>query len=712
MTAEFLADEERPGIVVVDRVEGRQFPLSTDRPVSLASSSGTSFREPVDAVTSCQTQEIALPYVVPVFVRDTNGTPIVECNDFTHEELPAGEYELEIAAPIKVFLRLSGPVTIRSRSDDMRITFDEPTQVDLAAQSYHEGPAATVTTTTDPEDVMAAISTFGSVLETTSPERSFPSRRGHPPEIKLGETLTVPDVLESPETGLEIEVPPELSAVYAVTVLSYYLGARVVPGPEPRLLADGTVIETLASSADRPRDAGLTGPPSGRTSLEEAVTETLQHVFLLDCIVRTEGQYPIDLAERNQLAERVDLPLSELYNAPIAERVATYMDVPFDDIRDLVPTWQLSTHLSPEPASIELLPYAANALSLVSVEQQEAVDTASDPPGYGSFVRSVSRETKPTDTPDEPAYIQTSASDTLEQAWFGEDRSVNANDLYIDGIRNRFASEPSDGPIEIGVVCNDERMAPEVSDGDLYGDRKDLPFEVTVHRNLTCDELRDLLRADLDFLHYVGHVERSGFVCRDGALDASELDAVGVDTFLLNGCRSYDQGRALIERESVGGIVTTGAVDNANAIPVGRLVAGLLNVGFSLRSALTVSGQRHSVDGQYTVVGDGGVQIAQSENGTPNVLTIERASDSDGYEVRIATYPAIGRGMGSCYTPYAPSIDRYFLVGGELPALTLSLPEVNNLLALERVPVIIDGEFRWSTNVEPAELSGSTSDHD
>lgn len=689
MTVEFLANENGPGISVVDRIEGRRFPLSTGRVVSLEEGSPDRFREPVDAAVSCRIGELKLPYVVAVIVHDANGEMVAECHDFARQELPDGEYELEIAAPIKIFLRVLGPITVTSSSNEMQIAFDDAEPVALGARSYHERPAATVTSTAAPEDLMAAVSTFGSALKTTSPERSFPSLRGHPPGIELGDELDVPDTVEPPDTGLRIEIPRDRTAVYAVATLAHYLGARVSPGTDACLIADDEVVRYL--------DA-----PDG---LRGAVTETLQQVFLLDCVVRTEGRYQVDLHERRRLDERVALPLQDLYDAPIAERIARYLDVPARTVLDLVPTWYLSTHLSPAPESAELLSYAANALSLVNVERFGTDDAQpAPPPGYQEFVRSTESAREPLDSSDETRYVRVSETDALERVWVGDGRSVNANDLHLAGVHNRLANESADGPVDIAIVCNDERMMREVGDGELYGDREELPFEVTVHTALTRDALRDLLAADIDFLHYVGHVERAGFVCRDGALDAGDLDAVGVDTFLLNGCRSYDQGTTLVDKGSVGGIVTHGAVDDSNATAVGRLVAGLLNAGYSLRSALTVAGRRHSVEGRYTVVGDGAVQVAQSENGTPNLLTVTRDPEGDGYEVRIRTYPVLGPAVGACYTPYAPSVDRHFLVGGDLPPITLSLPEVVNLLALERVPAIIDGEFRWSTDVSPGDL--------
>jgi hypothetical protein len=688
MTVELLANQDGPGITVVDRIEGRRFPLSTPEPVALDGDAADRFRDPVGATASCTVGEIELPHVIGVFVRDADGRMVAECHDFASQELPDGEYELEIAAPIKIFLRVSGPVTVTSSNVDMHLSFGGDRRIDVGARSYHERPAGTVTTTADPEDLMAAVSTFGSALKTTSPERSFPLLRGHPPAIELGEELAVPDAVAPPDTGLWIEVPREREAVYAVATLAHYLGARVRAGERARLVADGSVLRVL----------------DGPDGLEGAVTETLQHVFLLDCVARTQGRYRLDLHERQRLEGAVDLPLADLYDAPIAERVARYLDVPTDAVADQVPNWYLSTHLSPAPESAELLPYAANALSLVSVERPGYTGAQPAPPGYETFVRDSESSTASPAAADDYRYVRVSETDALEQAWAGEGRAVNANDLQLSGVRNRFDSESTDGAIDIAMVCNDERMVAEVGEGELYGDREELPFDVTIHENLSRAALRELFASDLDVLHYVGHVDQAGIRCRDGSLDAAALTTVGVKTFFLNGCRSYEQGQELVDAGSVGGIVTHGAVDNSNATRVGRLVAGLLNAGFSLRSALSVAGRGETVEGRYAVVGDGAVQIAQSENGTPNLLHVSRRPTDDEYEVRITTYPTVGLAMGACYTPYAPTVDRYFLVGGELPPIRLSLPEVVNLLALERVPVVIDGEFRWSTDVAPGDL--------
>ncbi len=58
-----------------------------------------------------------------------------------------------------------------------------------------------------------------------------------------------------------------------------------------------------------------------------------------------------------------------------------------------------------------------------------------------------------------------------------------------------------------------------------------------------------------DFLHYIGHIDDDGFQCRDGRVDGTTLDQVGIGTFLLNACNSYDQGLGLVEQGAIAGIV-------------------------------------------------------------------------------------------------------------------------------------------------------------
>ncbi|GAB3034648.1 hypothetical protein [Natronobiforma cellulositropha] len=679
----FRPDDDRPGLTVVDPVRNKRYPLQTSDPVTLHESDPDAFCVPVDVATAFTAASLLLPYVVPTVVRDRHGRMLTEVEHNAYEPLGDGEYHLELMTPIRLCLRVEGPLTIASSDRRLAFAFDGPTRLHLGARSPHERPAATVTTTTEPAALAAAVSTFGSALKTTSPERSLPTLRGHPPRLELGDALEIPATVEPPATGVRLVVPDDRAAVYAASSLAYYLGATVTVGDEPRL-------ET---------DRGFTHPLGrGGPAFERSLEEVLEQLFFVDCLVRTEGLYRIDLDERHAVEERLDADFTELYHMDLSARLEAYLSLPFEAVADVFPPWQLVTHVTDDPENARLLPFLANDLSIIRSGDTDTPSSAGPPAlGLEEFVRSAA----PSDSAGLglDAFVSPPETDAIEQAWAGPGVPVGANKLLPAGFEHGLTAAASSDRIEITIVCNDPRMLAEV-DGVAYGDREELPFDVTVHREVTVEELRGIFAADTDFVHYVGHVEDGAFVCRDGTLPAESLTDVGVDFFLLNGCLSYEIGVELIEAGSVGGIVTVSEVGNPDAVAVGRLVARLLNTGFTLRSAVDVARSYRLVGAQYVVVGDGGAAVTQSGGGVPNVCHVESA-DTDGdrpYRVRLQLYHCSDTGMGSAYIPYIDGIDRYFLVGGELPTLSLSGSALTRFLRLEGIPVEFDGEWYWSTD--------------
>ena len=220
-------------------------------------------------------------------------------------------------------------------------------------------------------------------------------------------------------------------------------------------------------------------------------------------------------------------------------------------------------------------------------------------------------------------------SNVIEQAWAGPGYPLTVNKLDVSALRQRIDRRPSGDTIDIHVVCNDEHMEEENAVRKLYGLRDLLDFDVTAHYDLSREELADLLARPADFIHYIGHVDDSGILCADGSLDAKSISEVGVSAFLLNACQSYEQGRELVAKGSRGGVVTLSPVGNPMATELGRTLARLLNCGFPLRAALSIA-QRHSMHSyQYTVLGDGGLSLVQSERGIPRHLSIERIAATD-----------------------------------------------------------------------------------
>ncbi|SEO81927.1 hypothetical protein SAMN04487948_105316 [Halogranum amylolyticum] len=688
MTVSIATRETDTGLAVSDAVERRQFVLETETELNPVAVDTDRFWFPVDEAVGVETTSLTLPSVVATYVRTGDGEMLAEVDHFDSHDFPVGEYSVELCAPIKLYVYTDGPLTVESMADRMELRFDDDAEVLVGARSHHKRPEATITTTADPRDQMAAVSALSSALKTTTCERSYPTLRGHPPTIELGDELDVPDELSSPDTGVRIEIPPTRRYLYPVAPLAYYLGATVEVGPTPRIVTD--------SGFEHPLDS-----PRG---YEQEVERVLKQTFFFDCVTRTEGYYKVDLHERAAVEEFVALDFADLYDRSLAEQLEAYLDVPYAVVEDHVPEWKLTTHVDPTPENAELLPFLVNDLAVVRLPQGQSVSPSeAQMAAIDDFTRDDFTRSATDGGTGAPALVQPEQTDSLEQAWAGEDAPVGASKASVQAFRNRLDRTASDGDIDITVVCNDDAMGEEGNLAEeVYGSREDLPFDVTIYRNLSTVALQAVLETEMDFLHYIGHIDDEGFDCTDGKLDVDDLDTVGVDAFLLNACRSYDQGMALIERGAIGGVVTLTDVINSGAVRVGKTMVRLLNQGFPLRGALNLAKQQSIVGGQYIVVGDGNVDVVQADGGTPAHFDIERLDC--GFEVAVHSYPAGNWQMGSITNLGISDVDTSYIASGELDTFEMSTAELSEFLEMGSAPVLVDGQFVWSDDLDLLEV--------
>jgi hypothetical protein len=684
----FSTLEDEPGLMVSDLIERNQFRLFTDRPVSPTPVDPDGHRFPVDAAVAVDAAEIALPTVVSVCVRNAAGDLLAETDHSAYEEFPDGRYSLELCGPIKIYLRVDGPVTVASDVNRTHIGFDGVREVRVGARSHHEGPAATLTTTSEPMDVMAAVSEFSSALKTTSPERSYPTLRGHPPLVELGDRFEVPDGVVSPETGVRLELPPEYESIYVAAPLAYYLAADVVPGDRPRLVTDDGFEHDL----DTVR------------GFETEVERVLKQTFFLDCVTRTEGYYSVDLHERGAVEADLDLDFEWLYDQPLRTQVEEYLSLPFGVVEDELPEWRMTSHVAPTPENVELLPFVTNDLAVVRTPQDQPEPSSEvQTTAANEFFRDASFTRSASADGAARSYVQPEATDSLEQSWIGDGAPIGASKATTNAFYNRLDRTPADGNIGITVVCNDPRMADERDVVDeVYASRDELPFDVRVHHDLRRAELREVLSAEADLLHYIGHIDGEGFECADGKLDATTLTTAGPDAFLLNACQSYEQGSALIDAGAIAGIVTLSDVINSGAVRMGRMLARLLNRGFTVGSALEVAREDSIIGDQYTIIGDSGLSLARTDGGPPNVCHISRRAD--GYELEWETHPSTSFGMGSLVMPWLDDVSEYHLWSGTSKTFEMDRDELQQFLSLETVPVKIDGSLVWSDELDFSKL--------
>ncbi|MFC6725660.1 caspase family protein, partial [Halobium palmae] len=291
--------------------------------------------------------------------------------------------------------------------------------------------------------------------------------------------------------------------------------------------------------------------------------------------------------------------------------------------------------------------------------------------------------------------------DTIEHAWVGDGYPLGANKATAQSYRRRIERDVEERTsIGVTVVCNDEQMREEDVVADLYGLRDLLTFDIEVHYDLSRDQLVQVLETPTDFLHYIGHVEERGMQCSDGYLDVTSLDAeVAPDAFLLNACRSYEQGQALIDRGSYGGVVTLAEVGNAAATELGRTLARLLNCGFTLRSSLSILKDEYMTAYRYTVLGDGGMTLCHADSGAPVVSEIESVSE-DTIRLFLRYYPSESYGMGSLIIPLLEGVSQYYLSPRRIGPFEVSRSDLSEFFGLEIQPVLVDGKIHWSDDLD------------
>ncbi|WP_227376164.1 hypothetical protein [Haladaptatus halobius] len=216
--------------------------------------------------------------------------------------------------------------------------------------------------------------------------------------------------------------------MYPAASLSYYLGAELVSGNEPTLVADGFEY-----------------PLAGLEGYESTVGRTLRQALFLDCVVRTEGYYQIDLHERQQVEPLVDLDFAALYDAPLSERLGVYLDVPFETLEPHVPEWHLTTDIVPTHENVDALPFVANDLALIRCPSRVNDATISAPPHtLTEFCRSTGSVF--TENESKPLIVEPDTVESIEHAWIGDGYPIGSNKASVKSLRRRFETPRAADP--------------------------------------------------------------------------------------------------------------------------------------------------------------------------------------------------------------------------------------------------------------------------
>ncbi len=685
----FESNPDTSGIRIWDPIDKGSFVFHTPVPVSLERADTDTFPVPIDSAVRLRTNRLDVPERVDFNVWDSDGSVsdlVNPCDGDWHSEQVA---YLEIpTSPMKLYVHVDCPLSIRERHGSVHIDLGEERTIFIGSRSHSELPVGTITVTDDIEDLMRAVSLLGSSLKTLDPERSFPTLRGHPPLLERGDEFSVPSNIVRPETEVRLVLPPERRYVYAATSLAYYLGANVVPGDAPRL-------ETPTRRYPLDGTGGFDG-------FEAEVSRVFQHLFFLDCIIRNEGSYDIPVQEREAVEPLLDFDCSSLYERSLAEQVDTYLDVPFDVTEPHLPKWCLTTDLVPSEANVGALPFIADELSLVRCPTPTThVQPAAEAPEIADFCRSTQT---PAESEGSTPAVSPQPTTSKEHVWIGDGVPVGGNKATVDSYRRRIDHDSSErSTIRVQIVCNDTNMNDEGKVCEQYSFRDTSRHEVDIAYDLTVEELRTVFAADIDYLHYIGHVNHSGIECADGVLDTRTLDAVNVESFLLNACRSYEQSATLVEKGCRVGVATLSDVSNEPATKIGCLLARGLGSGLSFWSALSIAQSETLSGDQYVVIGDGSLTLCQPFSRIKPMLFIE-TDDDGGYTIRIKPFYPPRDSAGSMFGSVWDDDMTQYLQSDWIGDFHLEAETLDEVFREESMPIKYDGDLYWSDDITTKDL--------
>ena len=702
------------GVHIQDPIENATARLETDRPVDPRRTDTDDFDYPVTTAVAFETTSLRTPQPKGIWVRDTAGNVVSEIMPKDDPEaFSADEYIIELSSlGMKVLARVDTGFTVIPRDDAMELLFDPDSRIVVGVMSMHKQPAQTVTTTRTPEGVMEAMSVFGNGMKTWSPERTFPNRRGSPPLVEFGEESAFDTGHTPPDTGVVIRVPAEYEWVYPVAPIAHWLGATVQPG-------EAAVLETNGETHRLGSAAGYAAW-SPRIAFEHHVRDILQYTFLLETAMRR--YLDEDPPTRGRVeAAGLGLDLDALYDRPLAERLARQLEVlPFPDVEDALerPDWQLTADIEPRAEQGTILPFLARDLAVVRAMPEPRLNRLTSATGGGTApskdtgmeggstgngdVSTLTSQTPTAYSGTEQVVRSLPDSTSLSHAWAGQRVAQGAASLSTESYLRRLENLANDTvQISIDVVINDEEMAAEEDVLELYGSRPELMLGVTAHKQLTTDELAEVLESDTDFIHYVGHVEEAGFRCQDGYLDVESVTSVGPDMFLLNACSSYEQGQLLVENGAIAGVVTLREVISKAATVIGKRYAELLNSGFPIGAATDLIRETKVFANQYTVVGDGNATLVQPNGATTEVEMLSLAEDG-GFQVEGTVYASWNSDIGSFYGLHYRR--KRMVVPNRWGPLSVSEEELATAMDRWMFPIVADETFYWSDEVSVAEL--------
>ena len=582
-----------------DALEGEEFPLRFDREPRPQTALPDLFHTPVDRAVSFEAESVSIPNLAAISVRDADGNYVARLNEST--TLNRGTYFVDISGVTKAFIRIPDveiSATGMGESEGVELIFDRPVTVTVGARSLHTRPEATITVPDDPAALAEAISVLGSSIKEFTPERSWPTLRGYPPRIRIGDELDIPSPLVAPDTGVEVVVRPTYADVYRLSTLAYYLGARVVVGDAPAIHLDTGYVESL---------------PTDGVALEERVEELLRTWFFLDTLARTEGYVKSDRYEYEQVGAELPFYPPNLVDMSMSGRLMEYLEVDSDAVRPYTPAWPTEAVLRPVPEAAELLPHLAHLLAPIRV--RGSADSTADAP--------VSLATSPWMKDDQDA-SDTDVIPSPDDVPIPTGVSVLSPASYENRLRGTTTAR---GDIRTVVLTRSAERAgrlrralsdPAVPGGVGSWEVIDRPDADTVSAVLS--------DSDVDIAYCALPVEDRQIAAANGTVPLTDLGSSPAFV-AFEGCTDLTLGRSVVDSGGLSSVLIEGALSDEQF----RSLVGLLSFGVPTTASVTLAG----IDATTTLrcVGDPSTEVASHSYQTMAVYEVRsNGPDSHHFE--------------------------------------------------------------------------------
>ena len=675
------------------------------------------------------TEGLSVPGTVVVFSLDDDSQQTIGPREQARE-LAAGSYLLRWETPVRLFVTFTGPATVSAAvHEPVELRFPEPTAVSLGFERISPTSRETLTVPRTPAGVAAAIERFAGVTDNYTPDRSWPTQRSRPPDVSFDPAATLsPDGPAVPDTDVSLTVPPRIDRLLTAAPLVYYLGAGVELSEDDPALRVGD------------RRVGIRPE-----TFHERVRNLLERCFYLDCATRTVGPHGFDTGAAEAI-DRLELDAERLYDASIAERVRTYLDADFERVRALFPEWHLAFHVDPQIGHAPTLSAVVDDVPMVHLAGDGPDESApsagerdgtaggttcgSDSTGGTTGTASIGRAgpadgTGPADgsgpadgpergggTSESPPTGQLGGDVSLVeppsvagrlQGWLADGVPTEGFEAMPAGYDHRRATLGDPSAASVVAVLNGgatrrehERVA------DYYRDRAARTnIDPSVRTELTVAELARLFESSVGLVHFVGHRDERGLQCRDGFLDVASIDSVNLETFFLNACGSYPEGRALIRKGGVAGGVTVQRVLDEEAATVGIAFARAIVEGYSVARALSLASRPALSPSDYVVVGDGAYMLAREMLGPADCRILSRRDDG----FRLVTVGGEPTQAGAVVLSDFEFVSESPHLSGQRREYEFTREELLTELPTWDHPVLFEGNLWW-----PQELHDSLAD--